>query len=77
MAGLKERAGFDSSSALSPLRIKLIYLLIKSSTSISCEPSPKAAFFAFLDVRTAALTRNRELMVASEVCLTFKKSLFC
>jgi hypothetical protein len=33
---------------------------MKSSTSTSCKPSPKAVFFAFLDARTAALTRNRE-----------------
>jgi hypothetical protein len=62
VAGLEERAGFDSSSASSPLRMKLMHLLMKSSTSTSCEPSPKAAFFAFLDARTAALTRNHESM---------------
>jgi hypothetical protein len=33
---------------------------MKSSISTSCEPSPKAAFFAFLDARATALTRNRE-----------------
>jgi len=76
VAGLEERAGFNSSSASSPLRMKLMHLLMKSSTSTSYKPSPKAAFFAFLDARTAALTRNRESMVASKVYLTFKKSLF-
>lgn len=53
-----------------------MHLETNSSTSIPAVESPSASWAVFLCERSAALTRRRESMVASEVCLTFSKSSF-
>lgn len=56
--------------------MNVIHLETNSSTSIPAVALPTESAVVFLYDKSAALTRRRESIVASEVCLTWSKYSF-